>query len=107
MNQPSAGRGSGGQSAAGQDSGGQGAGKEPRRSGYGSAYQGAFEAGLAVVVGVAAGAYADSKFDTSPIFLFTGVILGFGTFVLRLVRLLRALQPPADSGEKPRETEER
>ncbi len=39
----------------------------------GKAYQGALEAVLAVVVGVASGAFADSRLGTSPILLLLGV----------------------------------
>jgi F0F1-type ATP synthase assembly protein I len=55
----------------------------------GGAYQGAVEATLAVVISVFGGAWADSKFGTSPTFLFLGLGVGFGAFILRLTRLLR------------------
>ena len=59
----------------------------------GRAYQASFEAVLAVAVGGAAGGYADQRFGTAPFLLMLGVLLGFGTFVLRLVRLMRELAP--------------
>jgi F0F1-type ATP synthase assembly protein I len=59
----------------------------------GRAYQAAFEATIAVVVAGAAGGYADQKLGTTPMLLIAGVLLGFGTFVLRLVRLLNELNP--------------
>jgi len=65
-----------------------------RRSGtkLGRTYQAAFEATVAVVVAAAAGGFADQRFGTAPVLLITGVLLGFGAFVLRLVRLLRELE---------------
>ncbi len=65
----------------------------------GAAYQGALEAVFAILVAVAIGYFVDRRFGTSPGFLFVGVILGFSAFVLRLVRLGRALTPP--EGEAP------
>jgi F0F1-type ATP synthase assembly protein I len=57
--------------------------------GFGSAYQGALEATLAVVISVLIGVWADTKFDSSPAFFLTGLGVGFGAFILRLMRLLR------------------
>jgi F0F1-type ATP synthase assembly protein I len=57
----------------------------------GPAYQAALEATVAVVLAGAAGGYADRRFGTAPILLIVGVLLGFGTFVLRLVRLMNEL----------------
>lgn len=68
----------------------------------GAAYQGALEAVFAILVAVALGYFIDRRFGTSPRFLFVGVILGFSAFVLRLVRLGRALSPP--DGEEPEGT---
>jgi len=67
--------------------------KPPRPSGIrmGRSYQAAFEATIAVVVAGAAGGWADQKLDTAPLLLIAGVILGFATFVLRLVRLMNEL----------------
>lgn len=57
----------------------------------GRAYQAAFEAAIAVVVGGAAGGFADQRFGTAPLLLLMGVLLGFGAFVLRLVRLMQEM----------------
>lgn len=67
-----------------------GTGKPPGMK-LGPAYQAAMEATFAVVVAGAAGGYADRRFGTAPILLIVGVLLGFGTFVLRLVRLMSEL----------------
>ncbi len=64
-----------------------GVGVNPR--GLGSAYQGALEATLAVVISVLFGVWLDTKFDASPAFFLTGLGVGFGAFILRLTRLLR------------------
>lgn len=73
----------------------------------GRAYQAAFEAVIAVVVAGAAGGWADQRFGTTPMLLLLGVILGFATFVLRLVRLMNELQrAPARSDDAAGEDEE-
>ena len=64
------------------------------------AYGGAVEAVLAIGVGAGLGYAADRAFDTSPGFLIAGVLLGFGSFVLLLVRMTRKLEeiPEDDAG---------
>ena len=64
--------------------------REGRRKGL--AYQGAFEAVLAIPIAIGGGYWLDGRFDTSPILLLVGAVIGFGAFVLRLVRLMRHLQ---------------
>jgi F0F1-type ATP synthase assembly protein I len=82
-----------------QDEGSQGPSGTGRKPGMkmGRAYQAAFEATVAVVVAGALGGFADQKFGTTPMLLIAGVLLGFGAFVLRLVRLMNELakKPPA------------
>ncbi len=58
----------------------------------GTAYQAAFEAVFAILIGVGLGYWADSSFDSAPWGLLVGFAFGFGAFVLRLVRLARQLQ---------------
>ena len=65
-------------------------GIEPRRSG--AAYQGALESVFSILIGVGLGYWADHSFGTSPLYLLIGLALGFGAFILRLVRLGRRLQ---------------
>ena len=62
----------------------------------GGAYQGAMEATLALVISVLAGVWVDTKLETSPAFLLTGLAVGFGAFILRLTRLLREAGEPGD-----------
>lgn len=64
--------------------------REARRQG--AAYQGAFEAVFAILVGAGIGYWADGHFGTSPRYLLIGTAIGFGSFVLRLFRLGRHLQ---------------
>jgi len=80
----------------------------------GRAYQGAFEAVIAIVVAGGLGAFADARLGTSPWLLILGVVLGFGAFVLRLVRMLEwmnqtgdAPMPPEEAGGAARRESER
>ncbi len=73
----------------------------PDRRRQGQAYQGAFEAVFAILIAVGLGYLADAQFGTSPIGLLVGVGIGFGAFVLRLVRLGRALQMTGDDPGAP------
>jgi F0F1-type ATP synthase assembly protein I len=57
----------------------------------GLAYQGAFEAVFAILIGAGLGYWADEYFETSPRWLLIGVVVGFAAFVLRLLRLGRTL----------------
>ena len=51
------------------------------------AYEGAFEAVAAVVIGALLGYWIDTQLDSSPWALVVGVALGFAAMVLRLLRL--------------------
>lgn len=53
------------------------------------AYEGAVEAVIAVIAAIGLGYWADTHFDSSPVGLFAGVVIGFTAMVLRLVRLGR------------------
>ena len=64
----------------------------------GAAYQGALEAVFAILIAGGIGYWADSHWGTSPWGLLVGFVVGFGSFVLRLIRLGRQLgkdEPPA------------
>lgn len=65
-----------------------------------AAYQGAFEAVMAIPIAIGIGYWLDGRFDTTPILLLVGAAVGFGAFVLRLVRLGRQLQS-LDNEPKP------
>jgi F0F1-type ATP synthase assembly protein I len=59
---------------------------------------------FAILIGAGLGYLADDRFGTSPLYLFVGIAIGFGAFVLRLVRLGRALQPTdGTDGEPPQD----
>jgi len=64
----------------------------PPEDNRGAVYQGAFEAVMAILIAGFAGKLADDYFGTEPRYLLLGFAIGFGSFVLRLVRLGRALQ---------------
>ena len=67
-----------------------------------AAYQGALEAVLAILIASGIGYWADQRFDTSPRYLLIGVVVGFASFVLRLLRLGRLIRepPPGDTDEE-------
>lgn len=67
----------------------------------GTAYQGAFESVFAILIGVGLGYWADASFGTSPWGVLAGLAVGFGAFVLRLVRLGRQLQEMAGEEDGP------
>ncbi len=58
-------------------------------------YQAGLEAIFALGVSAGLGAWADSRYDTAPIFLLAGMAVGFGACVLRLVRYQRAEESAA------------
>jgi F0F1-type ATP synthase assembly protein I len=58
----------------------------------GLAYQGAFEAVFAILVAAGFGYWADEHFDTSPRYVLIGTVVGFASFVIRLLRLGRQLE---------------
>ena len=73
---------------------------KPKASRQGAAYQGAFEAVIAILIAVFLGNLADDHFGTAPRYLLVGFAIGFASFVLRLVRLVRHLQEP-EPGDEP------
>ena len=69
--------------------------RKPTSPNTGRAFEGAFEAALAVPLGVAVGYYLDRWLGTEPILLFVFLVLGFATSV----RKLFAIQWPSSTGE--------
>ncbi len=63
------------------------------------AYQGAFEAVVAILVATGIGYWVDGRYDTSPWGLLLGTALGFGSFVMRLLKLGRQLHGADAGGE--------
>ena len=66
----------------------------------GLAYQGAFEAVIAILVGAGIGMWIDGRYDASPWGLVIGISIGFASCVIRLLRLGKRLQKLADSVEE-------
>ncbi len=65
------------------------------------AYEGAFEAVIAVVAAIGLGYWADTYFDSSPIGLFLGAVIGFAAMVLRLVRLGPQVEVDSQEAQSP------
>ncbi|MAG32538.1 MAG: hypothetical protein CL908_16770 [Deltaproteobacteria bacterium] len=63
------------------------------------AYQGAFEAVGAVLVGCGFGYWVDYQWETTPVGVFVGAAIGFAAMVLRLFRLGQELHPDDGSEE--------
>ena len=57
------------------------------------------EAGFAVLIASLAGYWADEYFGTAPRWLIVGAIIGFGSMVLRLVRM-RSIFEEGEGGEE-------
>jgi F0F1-type ATP synthase assembly protein I len=64
-------------------------------------YQGAVEAVLALLLAMGAGYWADQKFETAPRYLTVGVVVGFASFVLRLWRMRKLVEPASGGPERP------
>ena len=62
------------------------------RAEMGAKYQASLEAVLAIPIGVGLGYLADKQFDSGPVGLFIGLGVGFGAFILRVIRM----RPEAD-----------
>ena len=71
--------------------------RQVRARRQGLAYQGAFEAVVAILIAMGIGYWADGHFGTSPRYLLIGAVVGFASFVLRLLRLGRRLEQDAPS----------
>jgi len=68
----------------------------------GGAYEGAFEAVGAILIATGLGYWFDQRYETTPIGVLVGAGIGFGAFVLRLIRLGRRLHSePGASAQTP------
>jgi len=66
------------------------------------AYQGAAEAVFAIPVAGGIGYWADSYFGTAPTLLLVGLVLGFASFVLRIVRMRKLVEESSEAGRDER-----
>ena len=66
-----------------------------KRSTAGGAYEGAFEAVGSILIATLLGYWFDEHYGTTPSGVLVGAGIGFGAFVLRLVRLGKQLHPDA------------
>lgn len=55
------------------------------------------EAVGSIVVSIGIGYWIDSRYETTPYGVLGGAVVGFGAFVLRLVRLGKQMHPEAGS----------
>jgi F0F1-type ATP synthase assembly protein I len=56
------------------------------------AYQAALEAIFAIPIAGGIGYWADTRFETAPILLLIGLVLGFASFVLRLSSMRKLVE---------------
>jgi F0F1-type ATP synthase assembly protein I len=75
-------------------------GRRRQASRQGRAYQGAFEAVIAILIMMGLGLWIDGYYETSPWGLLIGTVIGFAACVVRLLRLGKALQELADAEEE-------
>jgi F0F1-type ATP synthase assembly protein I len=66
----------------------------------GGAYEGAFEAVGSILIATGLGYWFDQHYETTPVGVVVGACVGFGAFVLRLVRLGRQIHPDSMDGER-------
>lgn len=84
---------------------GPGRGKRAAGSAAQDAYQGAFEAVMAVLVGAGLGYWVDLRWESTPIGVISGVVIGFAAMVVRLLRLGRELVPESVPESTPKSTQ--
>jgi hypothetical protein len=75
--------------------------KRAAASAANDAYQGAFEAVGSVLIACAFGYWVDRYWDTSPIGLLVGAVIGFAAMVLRLMRMGKEIYPDGDGMQTP------
>ena len=73
-------------------------GSRTAQQGMASAYQGAVEAVLAVVISGLAGYWVDRRFGTEPNGFLVGMAIGFAAFGLRMWRMRNLMGTPGTTG---------
>lgn len=81
-------------------SSGKGLSRIGARAEMGAKYQSALEAVFAIPIGAGLGYWADRQWDLAPAGLLAGFAVGFGAFVLRVVRMRPEAQVPDEEIEK-------
>ena len=66
------------------------------------AYQAALEAVFSIPVAGGLGYWADTRFGTTPILFLVGLVLGFASFVLRIVRMRKLVEEPSQEEREKR-----
>jgi F0F1-type ATP synthase assembly protein I len=74
--------------------------RTPAGKRFAGVYQGSVEAVVALLLAMGLGHWADGKFETAPILLLVGVVIGFGAFVLRLMRMRPLVEAAAAAAPK-------
>ena len=69
------------------------------------AYEAAMEAVLAIPIAMGLGWWADRKLGSAPFGLLIGLLFGFATFVVRLVRMRGMVEAEAAAAERRKEGE--
>ncbi len=67
------------------------------------AYQAALEAVFAIPIAGGLGYWADTRFDTGPILLLAGLVLGFAAFVVRIMRMRGLMVGTSEESESERD----
>ncbi len=75
-------------------------GSRTAQQGMASAYQGAVEAVLAVVISGLAGYWVDRRFGTEPTGFLVGMAIGFAAFGMRMWRMRNVMGGPDDHSRR-------
>ncbi len=78
--------------------------RTPAGKRFAGVYQGSVEAVVALLLAMGLGYWADQKFETAPTFLIVGVVIGFGSFVLRLMRMRHLVEEAAAAAPRSTKT---
>lgn len=78
--------------------------RTPAGKRFAGVYQGSVEAVVALLLAMGLGYWADEKFETAPVLLLVGVVIGFGAFVLRLMRMRHLVEEAAAEAPKSTKT---
>ena len=74
-------------------------GRGPAAKRAAKAYQGTFEAVVALLVAIGAGFWLDERYETAPWWTVAGAVIGFAAMVVRLLRMRKLVEPGAHLAE--------